>query len=166
MTPEPEPFERRDGGHCYLRARMLQGYVVIERWPMRASLSDIAQLGTWAVAQSRVLLGMSSLQAEVGAWCAATFKGQPLEGVFAHLWEELHEVFEHCCDEESREEVADAALIVMEVACKLGIALQRPSRFAEMFCEEFEAAMRVKFELCKQSVWRMNEQGVFHRDKR
>lgn len=47
-------FERHDGGHCYIRAKIVTDpvtkaeFVQISRWPERPSFDDVVAFGKWA----------------------------------------------------------------------------------------------------------------------
>lgn len=118
-----------------------------------------------------MFLQKQSLQDQVFAWCQATFKGQTLDGKLQHLWEELHEVFENCANDEARLEVADCALLTMEIASFVGVRLVSPQKYSLIernghISTEFMATVREKFEICKARNWQKpDEQGVFHHVK-
>lgn len=50
----PDKFEVWDGGHCFFRATKNfdpttgKNYVILHRFPNRASLKDVIELGIWA----------------------------------------------------------------------------------------------------------------------
>jgi hypothetical protein len=116
----------------------------------------------------------AQLQAEVFAWCAATFKGQTLAGKLQHLWEELHELHATNYSDDVVEEIVDCGLLVMEIASVSSVVLERPARFnvrdSEIVdyipAEEFEQNLRKKLEECKKRDWREDEQGIFRHVER
>lgn len=113
----------------------------------------------------------AALQAEVYEWCEATFAGQTLAGKLQHLWEELHEVFAHCYQDKQLEEIADCALLTLEVASLSKVTLARPAKFDVAIdgfnpAEDFETSVRERFEVVRQRKWQpADAQGVFHHVK-
>jgi hypothetical protein len=112
-----------------------------------------------------------TLQDEVAAWCAETFVGQTLEGKLAHLWEELHEAWEfariiHHRDSPLCVELADCALLIMEIASLSNVVLHRPEKIARSTCRDFESAIREKFAECLNRKWqKADDAGIFHHEK-
>jgi hypothetical protein len=111
------------------------------------------------------------LQSEVFQWCETTFAGQTLAGKLQHLWEELHEVFAHCYQDKQLEEIADCALLTLEVASLSKVTLARPAKFDVAIddfnpAEDFETSVRERFEVVRQRKWQpADAQGVFHHVK-
>lgn len=101
----------------------------------------------------------NDLQKEVTEWAENTFgKSTRPNGKVLHLFDELEEAFAECIFDRQREEIADAAMILLHLASFLEVDITKIS-------PEFEEAIRRKFEICKTRKWARREDGQMHHVK-
>lgn len=106
----------------------------------------------WAASSLRALLpaaaepAAKSLQDEIGAWGDVTFPNSTQQTIIAHLRSEVNEEIAPDCDPE---ELADAAMLVMQLAHKRKLNL--------------DALVRAKFEKNKRRKWVWDEKAGFSR---
>lgn len=103
---------------------------------------------------------MNPIQMQVATWARGTFPLETVPEKILHLWEEIEESFEAATgmSEMAMREITDSAMILMNTAYDLGVALPEPSPLLGEY-------VLAKLEVNKRRKWGRREDGVYHHVK-